>query len=167
MKTIILFRHGKSDWDASYDRDHERPLAKRGIRDAERMGVFLSAENCVPDLCITSTAVRARTTMELAHKAGGWKSPIQESATLYEASPNSILNVIRGVSDSIASIILAGHEPTWSSMVAALTGGGSVRMPTAAMAYIDVDVQQWEDVSWGNGQLIWHMTPKSLAESDK
>lgn len=105
--------------------------------------------------------------MELAHEAGGWKSPIQETKTLYEASPNSILNVIRGVSDSISSIILAGHEPTWSSMVANLTGGGSVRMPTAAMAHIDVDVQRWEDVSWGNGQLIWHVTPKSLTESDE
>ena len=45
MKSVILFRHGKSDWGANYDHDHERPLSKRGIRDAKKMGKFLFLQN--------------------------------------------------------------------------------------------------------------------------
>ena len=162
MKTIILFRHGKSDWDASFGHDHERPLAKRGVRDAKRMGRFLTASGCAPDACVTSTAVRARTTIELAHEAGEWKAPIEATEALYAASPSSVLSVIQATSGSASSIILAGHEPTWSSTVEQLVGGGAVRMPTAAMARIDLMVQRWADVSWGHGNLIWLVIPKAL-----
>ena len=164
MKTIILFRHGKSDWDAPFDHDHERPLAKRGIRDAKRMGRFLVASGCIPDVCLTSTAVRARTTMGLAHEAGEWTEPIRATEALYLASPRNVLSVVRATSDSASSIILAGHEPTCSSSIEQLIGGGTVRMPTAAMARIDVMTERWADVSWGYGNLIWLMIPKALDE---
>lgn len=162
MKTIVLFRHGKSDWDAPFGRDHERPLARRGVRDAKRMGVYLSESGLLPDVCLTSTAIRARTTMELAHEAGGWASPIRATDALYEASPGVVLGEIRATSDRASSIILAGHEPTWSSTVEQLIGGEAVQMPTAAMARIDVMVERWADVSWGSGDLIWLVTPKAL-----
>ena len=66
FKSVILFRHGKSDWDARYDSDHDRPLAKRGIRDAKRMGKFLSKRAEVPELILSSTALRTRETTKLA-----------------------------------------------------------------------------------------------------
>lgn len=166
MKTIILFRHGKSDWDAPFGRDHERPLAKRGVRDAKRMGRFLTSTGLLPDLCLTSTAIRARTTMELAHEAGGWKSPIRATEALYEATPRSILSQLHAIDDSASTIILAGHQPTWSSTAEQLIGGGSVQMPTAAMARVDVMVTRWADVSWGFGSLIWLAIPKALMEDD-
>ena len=166
MKTIILFRHGKSDWDAPFGHDHERPLAKRGVRDAKRMGRFLAASGLLPDVCLTSTAIRARTTMELAHEAGEWLEPIRASETLYHATPRNVLSVIRATSDNASSIILAGHEPTWSSTVEQLVGGGTIRMPTAAMARIDVMVQRWADVSWGYGNLIWLVIPKAVKEKN-
>ena len=66
MKSVILFRHGKSDWNASYGSDHERPLSKRGVHAAMRMGRFLAEKNQIPDLVISSTALRAQSTAKLA-----------------------------------------------------------------------------------------------------
>ena len=64
MRRLILFRHGKSDWDAPFGSDHERPLSKRGVKAAKTMGLVLARSDLVPDHAITSSAVRARTTLE-------------------------------------------------------------------------------------------------------
>ncbi len=130
------------------------------------MGIFLTETGIQPDVCLTSTAIRARTTMELAHEAGGWTQPIRATEALYDASPSSVLGVIQTTDDSASSIILAGHEPTWSSMVEALVGGGRVEMPTCAMARIDVLVEGWVGVSWGRGNLVWLVTPKTITDYD-
>ncbi len=66
MKTLIFFRHGKSDWDAEYHGDHNRPVAKRGRKAAKLMGRFLASTGQVPDSVVTSSALRARSTFELA-----------------------------------------------------------------------------------------------------
>ncbi len=66
MKTLLLMRHAKSDWDADYESDHDRPLNDRGLKSARLMGRVLADEGLVPDLIISSTALRARTTAELA-----------------------------------------------------------------------------------------------------
>ena len=79
MKSIILFRHGKSDWNANYDGDHNRPLARRGIKATKNMGRFLAERNQIPDLVISSTAVRARTSAELAMEAGNWNCQMELS----------------------------------------------------------------------------------------
>ncbi|MDX1440002.1 MAG: histidine phosphatase family protein [Rubricoccaceae bacterium] len=162
MKTIILFRHGKSDWDAPFGHDHERPLAKRGVRDAKRMGRFLAEAGPLPDLCITSTAVRARTTVELAHEAGEWLAEIRATEQLYHAGAQEVLNLARSVSAETTTLLLAGHQPTWSVTIERLIGGGSVTVPTAAMARIDVMAERWSDVGWGDGSLIWLVIPKAL-----
>ena len=65
MKSIIIFRHGKSDWDATYDRDHDRPLSKRGSKAAIKMGKYLDKINQIPDQVISSSATRTKNTAEL------------------------------------------------------------------------------------------------------
>ena len=91
FKSVILFRHGKSDWDAQYDSDHDRPLAKRGIRDAKRMGKFLSKRAEVPELILSSTALRTRETTKLAMEAGNWDVDVELEKKIYEASLEEIL----------------------------------------------------------------------------
>ena len=164
MKTVLLFRHGKSDWDANYGRDHERPLAKRGIKAAKRMGRFLAKAGPLPDVCVTSTAVRARTTLRLAHEAGGWTAPIYETERLYACGLNDVGTVIFSTEDAVDVLLLAGHEPTWSSAVEEMIGGGMVEMPTAALACIDFEVERWQDVAWGEGTLRWLVIPKALKD---
>ena len=92
-KAVILFRHGKSDWDAQYDSDHDRPLAKRGIRDAKRMGKFLSKRAEVPELILSSTALRTRETTKLAMEAGNWDVDIELEKKIYEASLEEIIEL--------------------------------------------------------------------------
>ena len=162
MKTLLFFRHGKSDWDAPFDHDHDRPLAKRGRNAAKLMGEFLMSSGSAPDSIVTSTAVRARRTVEIASEAGGWDAPIRETRELYGVGPREVLAVVHEQPDTSYRLLLAGHEPTWSNVVSLFTGGSSVRFPTAAVARIDFDVSAWREVAFGQGELIWLVPPKLL-----
>ncbi len=159
-KTLILFRHGKSDWDAGYGRDRDRPVAERGIVAAKTMGKLLAAAGKVPDLAITSSAVRARTTLEFAKTAGHWNCPVQVTDDLYEATVGQVLEVLHQAPDTCQSLMLVGHEPTWSDLVIALMGGGAVRMPTAVMACLEFEVATWPQVDYGRGTLLWLLPPR-------
>lgn len=163
MKRILLFRHGKSDWDADYGADHDRPLTKRGEKAASLMGRYLASLDQLPDRVICSSAVRAKETVRLAVKAGKWSCPVTITKELYDVSPEQVLGLIRDSQDSLNSILLAGHEPTWSLLVGGLIGKANVKFPTAAMACIDLDVVQWKEAEFGKGILVWLMTPKLLA----
>lgn len=159
-KRLLLFRHAKSDWHAGALNDHERPLTKRGSEAARIMGRVLAAADQLPDLVVTSSAVRARITVELAHAAGGWTCPVETSDALYDTDAVSVLEEIRGLPDSAERVLLAGHEPMWSELASRLIGGGALRFPTAALARIDLGVGKWRDADFGYGALVWLLQPK-------
>nr|XP_061804829.1 uncharacterized protein LOC133596092 [Nerophis lumbriciformis] len=148
MKTIYLLRHAKSDWNAPGTSDHDRPLNARGRAAADRIGRFLPQQ-----------------TVDGAVRAGGWDCPVEISEALYLGSPAAVLETIQQQPESCSSVLLAGHEPGWSGSVARLTGGGNVRMVTAAIARLDVAVERWNTVEPGAGQLTWLVTPKLLARA--
>ena len=129
MKTILLLRHGKSDWDADYIGDHSRPLAERGEKGARKMGRFLTTARVSPDRALSSTAERARQTLAIAAEAGGWTGPARITDALYEATPQSILAEIQTEDDAAQTLIVVGHEPTHSGLVSLLIGGLSVLTP--------------------------------------
>ena len=81
-KSIILYRHGKSDWGAAYGSDHDRPLAQKGIKSAKTMGKLLAKSNQIPELAITSTALRARQTLEFSMIEGKWDCDVIEEKKL-------------------------------------------------------------------------------------
>ena len=87
MKRLILLRHAKSDWAADYGGDHERPINQRGHRAAEAMGRWLSLTGHAPDHVVSSSAVRARTTAEVAAAGGDWEADIEIDSVVYEAAP--------------------------------------------------------------------------------
>ena len=158
VKRLILFRHAKSDWGAAYEKDCDRPLAKRGIETARTMGRLLS--NASPQLVITSSAVRAKQTVDLALRAGKWGCPVQVTNKLYEASAAQVLAVVHQVSNNVETLLLVGHEPTWSVLASQLIGGGHIRFPTGAMARIDFDIEIWHHVGNAQGSLRWLLQPK-------
>lgn len=159
-KHLIFFRHGKSDWQAGSGRDRDRPVADRGIAAAKTMGKLLAAAGQVPDLAITSSAVRARTTLDLAAEAGGWQCPVEVTDDLYEASIEQVLAVVHQVADRHRSVMLVGHQPTWSDAITYLMGGGAVHIPTAAMACLEFDVATWSQIEYGRGMLLWLLPPR-------
>ena len=162
MKQLLIFRHAKSDWNAAYAVDHDRPLARRGIAAAERMGRYLARLGQVPDRVISSSAVRAWRTVELAAQAGAWPCPIEATRDLYDTTSDQLLEIIRGCSDSHSRLLLASHQPTCSVLAGRLIGRAQIRFPTAAMARIDLPRERWGSVRWGEGSLVWFVTPKLL-----
>jgi phosphohistidine phosphatase len=160
-KTVLLLRHGKSDWDAIAMGDHARPLARRGVAAARRVGEWLAEIGLEPDLVLTSDAVRALTTVELAAEAGRWSCPIALRPDFYGGHPSTLVKELRGLDAGLSTVLLAGHQPTWSQTVAHLSGGGNVRFPTAALACL-VHPGEWPEIAAGSCALSWLVTPRLL-----
>lgn len=158
MKTLLLMRHAKSDWDADYGDDHDRPLNERGTRSARLMGRVLADEGLEPAHVISSTALRARTTAELANEAGEWGARLSLERALYDEGPKGVLATVASTPD-VARLMLVGHQPTWSMLVAALTGE-RVEMKTATVAVIDLEVETWAGLANGTGALRGILQPR-------
>jgi phosphohistidine phosphatase len=162
MKTLLLLRHGKSDWDSDADRDHDRPLAPRGIKSARKVGRLLTAMGCVPDLVVASTAQRARATAELAAEAGEWGTPIELARDLYLCPPRVVLEVAAGVEDTVEKLLLVGHEPTWSQALELLTGA-RVDFVTGAIARVDLPIARWREIDTARASLSFFVPPALLS----
>jgi phosphohistidine phosphatase len=166
MFRLLLLRHAKAERDSA-DGDHGRRLTDRGRRDATRVGRFLAAAELVPDLVVSSTAARTRETAELAREAGGWKAPVRETRALYDTTIERALDVLRKVDAEVATVMLVGHEPTWSALASIVIGGGRLRLPTAGLASIDLEVAGWSEVAPGTGELRALVTPALLEALDR
>jgi phosphohistidine phosphatase len=158
MKTLLLMRHAKSDWDADYDNDHERPLNNRGVQSARVMGRLLSARDLVPELVITSTAVRARSTATLASEAGDWSSEIVLEPTLYGTGADAAMQVA-SKSPNVERLMLVGHQPTWSILVAVLSGE-RVEMKTGTVAVLEFAIDEWRLVPSEQGRIAAVYQPR-------
>jgi phosphohistidine phosphatase len=163
VRHLYFLRHAKSDWGTDFSSDHERPLARRGVEAAGRVGRFLTSLQQRPEVVLSSSAVRARTTAELARDAGGWTAEIDSTPDLYEATPPDLLAIIRRQDDAISRLLLVGHQPTWSEAIGLFVGEAEVKLVTAALARVDLGVESWADASFGRGVLCWLVTPKLLA----
>ena len=145
MIELLVLRHAKSDWDANYRGDHERPLSKRGEQAAKAMGLLLARPRIAPDVAVSSTAVRARTTaqrvLDEIGRAGLTAPSLQLDETLYGAGVEQWLEAAdRAMTTSGRTegrVLVASHEPTCSAVVQSLTGA-RVRFPTGAVAWIHV-----------------------------
>jgi len=126
------------------------------------MGRFLAELGQVPERIISSTALRARTTAELAAEAGDWTTEIERDGSLYGTSAHSVLELLRGQPVGLESLLLVGHQPTWSDLTGRLVGDARVGMPTAGLARIDF-VSPWREIDFGGGELVWLVRPKILA----
>jgi phosphohistidine phosphatase len=160
MKRLILFRHGKSDWHAPHGSDHDRPLNRRGVVAAETMGLLLSRADLVPDHAITSSALRARTTLELARSAGEWQCSIEVSDALYGTTARDAVAVASRTAAEVESLMLVGHEPTWSQVAHHLTGG-YVTVKTATVIGIDLPIDSWHHADT-RGSLAFLYQPRDF-----
>lgn len=157
-------RHGKSDWNAEYESDHDRPLNPRGVRSAEVIGRVLTEVGETPDLVITSTAVRAQTTAQLAAAAGGWVCEIVLEPRLYGSGADMVLQVAAGA-PQVGRLMLVGHQPTWSTLVSVLTGA-QVDMKTATVASIGFDIHAWSELTSARGTVDAVYQPRDYLDLD-
>jgi len=162
MKQLGLMRHAKSDRDAKSLDDHSRPLAKRGIKAAERMGAFLAGAGIRPDLVLSSTAERAAETAKRVADAGNWEAAMVFSPPLYAADPPQIVQMMSELDDKWATAILVGHNPTFEDALALLVGGGNFRLPTGSVAWIQFPFETWKRCRPGSATLQWLVVPRLL-----
>jgi phosphohistidine phosphatase len=161
MKTVLLLRHGKSKRGPEYATDFDRPLAKRGKRDAARIGAFLVEQDLVPELILSSPAERARDTALRCAEAAGCPDALRFERSLYGGGDEAYLSLLWALEDTVSRVLFVAHNPDIEIVVEEL-GHRYVRMPTAALARIDADVDRWVDLFESPRRLVWVQYSREL-----
>ncbi|MBV8566723.1 MAG: histidine phosphatase family protein [Methylobacteriaceae bacterium] len=174
MRRLVLFRHAKADpRNHGTSLDHERTLTRRGRDDAPRIGRYLANADIVPDLALVSDSVRTKETFDLAQEAFGRPIPLRLEPAMYKADVPGLLQMVRKTNDTLATLLLVGHNPEFAELAVELTGQGEpdlltqmrTKFPTAAVAVIDFDGDQWIEVGPRKGRLDAFVTPAALGAS--
>lgn len=162
MKTLVVLRHAKSSWKDSDLDDFDRPLNKRGKRDASEMGRRLAERGCRPGLVLVSPARRARATIDaLAEQFAGDAAPgIVADRRLYEASPWTILSVVQGVDDAHDCAMIVGHNPGLTDFVNRFADCAIDNIPTCGMVELAFNTSSWALVGAVRGTLVLFDAPK-------
>ena len=161
-KTLFLLRHGKAQPDAPHG-DHARVLVERGRREAAIMGELLARITPALDAIVSSDAARARQTAQVALEASGFECAIHLNPAIYAASLDDLLDVVRGLPDEWATVLLVGHNPGFEDLAAALSkeGGSPPTLPTAGLVHLSFPhAQRWREVREGSGDLLAIYTAK-------
>jgi phosphohistidine phosphatase len=153
-RRLLVLRHAKSSWADTSGGDWARPLNDRGRRDAPHVGQLLRRLSLLPDLIITSDAVRAETTARMAADAAGYTGTIVRSPALYHATPDAVIEVLREAPEPGAgTIMIVAHNPGLEQLVTQLSGE-HVTLPTAALVNLAVPVEDWRDVDLATGATL-------------
>lgn len=162
MKQLFVIRHAKSDWGDFNLKDFDRPLNKRGHKNAPEMVERFVAKGLKPDVIVTSPALRALTTAK--YFADGWQLKAEQlsvNLSIYEADTKTLLQVINEFNDDFDSIALFGHNPGLTNLVNYLTDGQITNMPTCSVAVIEFPFDEWKLISSNTGNLVLFDYPKS------
>ncbi len=161
MKKLTLIRHAKSSWKYPNLDDLDRPLNKRGRRDAPMMGNRLEKDKALPDLMISSPAKRAwKTAKIIAREVGFENRKIEKNIALYEAGVSELIQVIQKIDNKYNDVMIFGHNPGFNSLGNYLTNYGVDNIPTCGVFVIEFNVNSWEEVSQGKGKFISFDYPK-------
>jgi len=171
---LILMRHAKSDWGDESLPDHDRPLNRRGRRDAPQMARWLSDSDLIPDTILISSSVRTRETVALmmdtwTMEPSGTMEPSETSESkmsfsedLYHASPEEIIGVIQCDGGESRCLLVVAHNPGMTSLVSHFADRFT-EMPTAAIAVFQTECEAWSNLRPGTVmRMIEQMVPKGL-----
>lgn len=162
MKTLLILRHAKSDWGNSQLSDHERPLNGRGNYDAPRMGAWLKQQGMVPELIISSAAVRALTTAELVATGCDFEGELRSTNDFYLAGPPTYIDILNQLPNNSDRVMVVGHNPGMESLLSLLTGKDR-RMTTANVAVVQFAIESWRELTlFSDGRLAHFWRPKDL-----
>ena len=160
MKELILIRHAKSSWSNPLLEDFERPLNKRGAKNAPFMAKILKQKELNPDLIISSPSKRTKDTLDFFIKEFDYKGEIIFEESIYEAPYINILKVIKNIDDKHKTIFLFGHNPGFNDLADFLLGRFEENIPTCGVLKIDFDTNYWKNISKDNSKLIFFNFPK-------
>ncbi len=164
-KILMIMRHAKSSWSSAATKDHDRPLNNRGIRDAPFMAKYLAENGYRPDLIVSSTALRAKTTAEMFianHPDLDCEFSLLQD--LYHAPPDVYIDVLSQLKSDANTVMFVGHNPGLEYLTQQLSGEYH-SMPTSATAIFRIEIEHWSDfdsTQTAKIELIDVLRPKEL-----
>lgn len=164
MKSLYLARHAKSSWKNPNLDDFERPLNKRGRKNAPFMGNVLKKLKVAPDLVISSPANRAAMTARIIAAAINYPlENIQYSATIYEFSENALIHVVKQIDDTVNKAMVVGHNPAINGLANYIGDQPISNIPTCGVYGVKLDISSWTKISEHCGILKFFEFPKKHA----
>jgi phosphohistidine phosphatase len=157
MKTLLLLRHAKSSWKQQALNDHDRPLNKRGKREAPEVGRYLKENDLLPDLILCSTARRARDTAQAVVDESGYDGEMDQLPDLYLSDTACYLDVLKRLPDDVKRVLIVGHNPELDELLTLLTDVNQ-HLTTASLVHIDLPITSWAELNEatdGRLQKIW------------
>lgn len=159
-KTLLLMRHGKAE-EGSGKPDHDRVLAKRGVRQGELAGAWLREQGLVPDLVICSTAVRTRQTWDAVRRGGARAEYVEYRRPVYQGGAESLLETIREDAGDSSTVLVVGHNPTMAETTTLLSDGDGSAQAHEALAggFVTSGIAvlrysgEWPDLEFGSCKL--------------
>jgi phosphohistidine phosphatase len=162
-KTLLMVRHGKSSWKHSGQADHERPLLKTGIERTDRMGQFLLSKGILPDLVVSSHAVRAFETAKILAGVLGYPiHEIQIERNIYYFGSDGLFDLAMALPDDKEVVMLVGHNPAMTQLANVFLEQKLDYLPTTGMVSVRIDADKWEELPVADNQVAFLATPKML-----
>jgi len=175
MRQLLLLRHAKSSWENRELPDRERPLNARGRVAAAAMRKIMDDLGLAPDLVLVSPALRTRQTLESLEP---WADTplIEPMESLYLADAPTLFTALRGVKETVRSVLLVGHNPGLHELAVRLVGAHAMTYasadlrrlaegyPSGALAEFTVP-GAWGALDDGGGRLVRFVWPRDLAAS--
>jgi phosphohistidine phosphatase len=170
MLTLSLLRHAKSSWKNPALPDRERPLNARGMSDAPAMGRAMSERGIEPELVLCSSAQRTVDTLALVLPELKIGPEVVYEDALYQASPDDMLGMLRGLQPGARNVLIVGHNPEIQALALGLVGAGpkdlrnrlAEKYPTGGLAVINFTAGLWSSVDAGSGSLSLFLTPRDI-----
>ncbi len=162
MKTLLLMRHAEASWERPGLTDHERPLHKRGRKDAKLIAKVMDANHLFPNLILSSTARRAVETVEILAENLGYTNEIIYSDALYMAEPDDFIGTLQKLGDEIDNVLIVAHNPGLETFLQIIVGE-IAPMPTGTLGHLVLNLEGWREISFDTmGKLADCWTPKTL-----
>lgn len=163
MKTLYVVRHAKSSWEDMSLSDHDRPLLPIGMKKTNRIVGFLKNKQIKPDLLLSSSAARALGTARIIADGIGYpEDQIKIESNMYHASSASIYDELYGLDNEIESVMIFGHNPTFTYFVNNFLDIPIDNLPTSGLVSISFITEKWEDISNADHKVNFIVTPKML-----
>ena len=167
MKTIYLVRHGKAESGDPDSNDFKRSLIERGQNDSRTVAGRLKKKKFKKALFISSPAARALQTARICAKELGYLSKnIRTRKSMYDQAAGALLAIVHETPDTYDTLVLFGHDPSFTEFAGFLVKNFTERMPTASVAGVEFKVDAWKEVSQGKGKLILFDFPKDKMTPD-
>ena len=162
-KRIIFVRHAKSSWDDFRLSDKQRPLNKRGMRDAPRMATYLKGILGNVDIIIASSAVRTRATaLFMANELLSNPEAIVFSDELYACEVEDYLEKIHQLPEDCRSVLFVGHNPTITEIAYCMQGQLIQHVPTCGVIIADCTLNKWEEFDFDSAKVESIVNPKMI-----